>query len=82
MNFSLLTTEFLRPGTELQTGDFPVWGADNSHLLVEEEVRLSARFGELDFCMTPGDPQGLLPHPRRGNVCRSLGSCGIMLAAN
>ena len=72
---------FLRPGTELRTGDFPVWAANNSRLLVEGEVRLSARIGEraffIDFLVTPRFPS---PSSARG-VCRSLGSCGIMLAA-
>ena len=78
---SMLPTEFLRPGTELQTGDFPVWAANNSRLLVEGEVRLSARIGEraffVDFLVTPRFPS---PSSASG-VCRSLDSCGIMLAA-
>ena len=53
---SLLPTEFLRPGTALQTDDFPVWAANNSRSLVEGEGQLSARIGVraffIDFLVT------------------------------
>ena len=42
---SLLPTEFHRPGTELQTGDFPVWAAHNSRLLVEGRCAFQPALG-------------------------------------
>ena len=74
-------TEFASDVNGIQTGDFPVWAANNSRLLVEGEVRFSVRVEVraffIDFLVTP---ISLSPSSARG-FCRSLGSCGIMLAA-
>ena len=76
---SLPRTEFLRPGTELQSGDSQVLASNNSRLFVEGKVRLSARVGEraffIDFLVNLRSPS------LSSGVYRSLDSCGIMLAA-